>query len=113
MKPATARLWLNGRDIAPLHLADSYFGRTRGLLGTRGIDGALLISPGNSVHGLGMLYALDIALLDDGMRVIDTLVLRPFGLTRPRRGVKHVLEAERAAFARWGLTAGGQLSVVR
>jgi uncharacterized protein len=104
-----SRLWVDGRNVAPLYIADSYLSRTRGLLGTRGIDGALLISPGNSVHGMGMLYALDVALLDADLGVLHTLTLRPFGATRPRRGVKHVLEAERGAFAGWNLRVGSRL----
>lgn len=108
---ACGRLTVDDRDVAPLHRADTYLGRTRGLLGTRGIDGALLISPGNSVHGLGMLYPLDVALLDPDLSVLHTLVLRPFGLTRPRRGVRHVLEAGRGEFDRWGLRIGSRLAV--
>lgn len=104
-----SRLWVDGHDVAPLYVADNYLGRTRGLLGTRGIDGALLISPGNSVHGLGMVYVLDVALLDSNLKVLHTLILHPFGLTRPRRGVKHVLEAQRGAFADWELRVGSQL----
>ena len=105
----SARLWVDGTEVAGLYVADSYLSRTRGLLGTRGIDGALLISPGNSVHGVGMVYTLDIALLDSTFSVLHTLVLQPFGLTRPRRGVKHVLEAQRGAFAAWNLRIGSQL----
>lgn len=107
----SSRLWVDGNDVAPLSLADTYLRRTRGLLGTRGIDGALLISPGNSVHGMGMLYPLDIALLDADLQVLHTLVLRPFGATRPRRDVKHVLEAQRGAFADWQLSAGSRLQI--
>lgn len=103
------RLWVDGRDVAPLAVADTYLARTRGLLGTRGVDGALLISPGNSVHGLGMTYSLDIALLGADLQVLHVLKLRPFGLTRARRGVKHVLEAERGEFAGWGLVVGSRL----
>jgi uncharacterized membrane protein (UPF0127 family) len=105
------RLWADGRDIAPLRTADAYLSRARGLLFTRGIEGALLISPGNSVHGLGMTYSLDVALLDSDLVVVHTLPLRPFGVTRPRGGVKHVLEAERGALARWGLTPGTRLEI--
>lgn len=105
------RLFVDGRDVATLKCADTYLTRSKGLLGTRSFDGALLISPANSVHGMGMLYTLDIALLDDELRVLRTLTLHPFGLTRPRRGVRHVLEAERGAFARWGLETGSQLAV--
>ena len=108
MKPR-ARLWVDGSDVAPLYLAETYLSRTKGLLGTRGLNGALLISPCNSVHGLGMIYVLDVALLDAQLKVLHTLTLRPFGATRPRRGVKHVLEAERGAFADWELRVGSQL----
>ena len=104
-----SRLWVDGSDVAPLYVADGYLSRTRGLLGTRDLVGALLITPGNSVHGVGMLYALDIALLDVEFQVLHTLVLHPFGATRPRRGVKHVLEARRGAFADWDLHVGSQL----
>ncbi len=106
-----SHLLVDGRDVAPLYLAKSYLSRTRGLLGTRGIDGALLISPGNSVHGVGMLYTLDIALLDSKLDVMHTLTLHPFGATRPRRGVKHVLEAERGAFSAWNLRVGSRLDI--
>jgi uncharacterized protein len=111
MKPSS-RLWVDGNDVAALYLAETYLGRARGLLGTRGLDGALMISPGNSVHGLGMLYSLDVALLDSELKVLHTLVLSPFGLTRPRRRVKHVLEAERGAFADWELRVDSQLRSV-
>lgn len=104
-----SRLWVDGSDVAPLLVADRYLARTRGLLGTRGLVGALLISPGNSVHGIGMLYPLDVALINAEFQVLHTLVLHPFGATRPRRGVKHVLEAERGAFADWDLRVGSQL----
>lgn len=112
MKPRS-RLWVDGKDVAALYLADSYLGRTRGLLGTRGLDGALLISPGNSVHGLGMLYSLDVALLDKNLKVLHILTLWPFGITRPRRAVKHVLEAERGAFTGWELHVNSQLGRIR
>lgn len=103
------QLRVDGRDVGRLYRAESYLSRTRGLLGTRGLDGALLISPGNSVHAVGMLYTLDIALLDNNFRVLHTLTLRPFGITRPRRGVKHVLEAAHGSFAEWGLRVGSRL----
>ena len=111
MKPRS-RLWVDGRDVAPLYVANRYLSRTRGLLGTRRLDGALLISPGNSVHGVGMLYTLDIALLDADLLVLHTLTLHPFGATRPRRGVRHVLEAELGSFNAWDLRIGSQIRSV-
>jgi uncharacterized membrane protein (UPF0127 family) len=105
------RLVVDGQIVASLRLANTYWARLRGLLGTRRCPGALLISPGNSVHGLGMSYSLDVAQLDADLTVRHTTTLLPFGLVAPRRGVRHVLEAERGAFARWGLRIGSRLSV--
>ena len=107
----TSQLLGDGRIVGPGRRANSYLTRLRGLLGTPGVDGGLLISPGNSVHGLGMIYTLDVALLDADMVVRHVLRLRPFGLTRPRRGIRHVLEAERGAFDRWRLRIGSQVTI--
>jgi uncharacterized protein len=107
----TEQLFVDGRAVAPARRADTYVTRLRGLLGTRGLDGALLLSPGNSVHGFGMIYTLDVALLDADLVVRHVLRLRPFGLTRPRRGIRHVLEAERGAFERWDLRVGARIGI--
>jgi uncharacterized membrane protein (UPF0127 family) len=111
-----ARLLVDGRDVAALRVADSWPARLRGLLGTPAggppyESGALLISPGNSVHGWGMRYALDVAQLDADLVVVRTAVLRRRGLVAARRGVRHVLEAERGAFEAWALRAGSRLTV--
>lgn len=103
------RLIVDGRDTCELRVADSYLTRLRGLLGTRGTAGALLLSPCNGVHGMGMAYSLDVALLAEDWTVRRVAVLRPFGLVPPRRGVRHVLEAQRGAFERWGLAEGSRL----
>jgi hypothetical protein len=111
-----ARLLLDGRDAAALRVADTWTARLRGLLGTAAGGppyerGALLLSPGNSVHGWGMTYPLDVAQLDAGLVVVRTVVLRRGGLVAARRGVRHVLEAEHGAFEAWGLCAGSHVSV--
>jgi uncharacterized protein len=113
MRRTDGTLLVDGRPVAPFRHADSYLSRARGLLGTRSVQGALLITPGNSVHGLGMLYRLDVALLDADLLVLHTLSLHPFGLTRPRKGVKHVLEAAFGAFSSWDLHPGCQLSLAQ
>ena len=113
------RLLVDARDVASIVIADTYLQRLRGLLGTRGTPGALLLTPCNGVHGVGMVYSLDVALLtgdlgpdlDGDLSVARTATLPPFGLVPPRRGVRHVLEAERGAFARWGLEEGSRLTI--
>ena len=57
-----------------------------------------------------MVFTLDVAQLDDEMRVIRTCRLRPFGLVAPRRGTRHVLEAQAGAFAGWGVRPGSVVS---
>ena len=116
LRTAPRRLLVDGRDVAPLLVADTWPARLRGLLGTAAggppyARGALLLSPGNSVHGWGMRYALDVAQLDAGLVVVRTAVLRRGGLLAARRGVGHVLEAERGAFEAWGLRAGSRIVV--
>jgi uncharacterized membrane protein (UPF0127 family) len=103
-------LFVDGVDAGQVRLATSYFGRLRGLLGSRPGAIPLLLSPANSVHGVGMTYTLEVASMDDTGRVLHVSRLRPFGLTRPRRGVTKVLEAPYGSFTDLGVTPGVILS---
>ncbi|MGP3953767.1 DUF192 domain-containing protein [Streptomyces sp. 7N604] len=96
----------------PLEIAASYRARTRGLLGRDGIEGAILLSPAGSVHTFRMRFAIDVAYLDRGLRVIAVRTMRPGRLGLPRPRSRHVLEAEAGAMARWGLRAGARVEVV-
>jgi uncharacterized membrane protein (UPF0127 family) len=108
----TERLLVDGVERAPLLLADTPATRLRGMLGRRPLPPALLLRPANSVHGVGMHASLDVALLADDQRVVRVLRLRPFGMTRPRRGVRSVLEAPAGSFRAWGLSAGSRIEIV-
>ncbi len=110
--PAARRLIVDGVDVGPCAVADTYLTRLRGLLGRRGVDGGLLLTSCSSVHGAGMTFSLDVAQLDADLVVIRTARLHPFGLVLPRRGVRHVLEAESGAFARWRLHRGSRVGVL-
>lgn len=99
-------LFVDGTNVGMIRLATSYWSRLRGLLGTRPGGIPLLLSPANSVHGVGMTYQLDVASLDDAGRVRHVSRLHPFGLTRPRRGVTKVLEATHGTFTILGITEG-------
>lgn len=111
MREHAQRLLVDGRDVAPVLVADTAATRLRGMLARRPLPPALLLRPANSVHGVGMTSALDVALLDDQMLVRAVLRLRPFGMTRPRRGVRSVLEAPRGRFAAWALRVGSRVEV--
>ncbi len=103
------RLIVDGTDVAALLVADTWSRRARGMLGRRPLPDAMWFVGESGVHGVGMTSTLDVALLDRDGTVLATTRLRPFGMTRPRRGVADVLEAPTGSFARWGLHVGSRL----
>ncbi len=105
--------WLlrDGEVLAAVEVATSFNDRFVGLLGRDGIDGAMLLKPARSVHSLGMRFPIDVAFCDRDLRVIDTITLRRWRMTRPRLGARSVLEAEAGAFDRWRLRVGDQLEI--
>ncbi|MFB7937689.1 DUF192 domain-containing protein [Streptomyces sp. NPDC056049] len=100
-----------GGAVVPVEIAASYRARRRGLLGRDGIAGAMLLTPASSVHTFGMRFAIDVAHLDRGLRVLSVVTMRPgrLGALRPR--ARHVLEAEAGAMAGWGLRPGVRVVV--
>ena len=105
------QLVVDDRPVAEAVVADTVLTRARGLLFRRVLPEALLLRPCSSVHGAWMRVPLDVALLTDDLRVLHAQVLRPWGMTRPRRGVTQVLEAPAGSFERWGLRAGSQVGL--
>ncbi|MFI9581251.1 DUF192 domain-containing protein [Streptomyces sp. NPDC052236] len=94
-----------------VEIAATYGPRRRGLLGRDGIKGAILLTPCNSVHTFRMRFTIDVAYLDEKLRVIDVHTIKPGRLGRPRFRARHVLEAEAGAMAEWGLRPGVQLTI--
>ncbi len=105
------RLLVEGRDVGPVEVARSFRDRSRGLLGRDGVEGALLIRPGSSIHTFGMRFDLDVAHLDGDLRVLRTATTPRNRLGPLVRRTRAVLEAEAGAFARWGLRAGDRVEV--
>ncbi|NEB04539.1 DUF192 domain-containing protein [Streptomyces sp. SID13726] len=99
-----------GPDV-PLEIASSYRARTKGLLGRDSVEGALLLSPANSVHTFRMRMPIDVAYLDRRLRVVAVRTMRPGRLGLPRLRSRHVLEAEAGAMAGWGLRAGVRVEI--
>ena len=97
--------------LAALEVATSRGERMRGLLGRDGIDGALLLQPGKSVHSFGMRFPIDVAFCDRRMVVLRTVSMPPNRITRLSIRAHCIIEAERGAFGRWKLQAGDQLEV--
>ncbi|MGL4176581.1 MAG: DUF192 domain-containing protein [Dermatophilaceae bacterium] len=106
------RLRVDGRDVAPLSVADTPADRRRGLLGTSGIDGALWITRCPSVHMVGMRYPIDVAVVDRNGGVLRTATLRPWvGMTFPRVRAASTVEAEAGSMRHWGVRRGVRLSI--
>ncbi|MFI8087193.1 DUF192 domain-containing protein [Streptomyces sp. NPDC086080] len=95
----------------PLEIASSYRARTKGLLGRDSLDGALLLSPANSVHTFRMRMPIDVAYLDRRLQVIAVRTMPPGRLGLPRLRARHVLEAEAGAMEGWGLRVGSRLTI--
>lgn len=84
----------NGETLAHAWNANRYFTRLRGLLGrTLAEDGGLLLSPCNSIHTIGMRYAIDAVYLDRNGVVLRVDHALPSGRIWPlQRGARRVLE---------------------
>jgi uncharacterized membrane protein (UPF0127 family) len=105
--------WLlrDGEVLASLEVADRASTRTRGLLGRRGLEGALLLRPAAAVHTLGMRFPLDVAYCDASLVVLEIRRMPPWRVGLPRLAARTVLEAEAGAFQRWHLEVGDRLEV--
>jgi uncharacterized membrane protein (UPF0127 family) len=106
-------VWLlrGGDVLASAEVAESLVDRSRGLIGHSRYDGALLLQRARSVHSAGMRFPMDVAFLDESMTVVAITRLRPWSLALPRRGGRHVLEAQAGSFERWRLAPGDQIEI--
>ncbi|MBV7670697.1 DUF192 domain-containing protein [Streptomyces halstedii] len=95
----------------PLRIAASYRARARGLLGSDGVDGALLITPCAGVHTFRMRFTIDVAYLDRDFRVLAVRTMKPGRLGLPRPWARHVLESEGGAMEGWGLRPGRRVRI--
>lgn len=105
--------WLlrDAEVLAAVEVADSFGKRAKGLLGLSGYEGAMLLPRTRSVHTVGMRFPIDVAFCDKDMVVLDTVRLRPWRLSRPRRRGRSVIEAQAGSFERWGLRVGDTVEV--
>jgi uncharacterized membrane protein (UPF0127 family) len=105
--------WLvhDDRVLATLEVAATRQARRRGLLGRDGVEGALLLRPARSVHTFGMRFPIDVAHVDDELRIVHLCTMRPNRLGRPVWRARAVIETEAGAFAGWGLGVGDALEL--
>jgi len=105
--------WLlrDGDVLASLEEARGASGRTRGLLGRDGFEGALLLRPARSVHTIGMRFPIDVAYLDAELHVLAMTRMHPWRVGLPRWHARCVIEAEAGSFDRWKLAVGDELEI--
>jgi hypothetical protein len=103
----------DGRVLLPeVMRTTNAFERIRGLLGRAQLPrgSALLIEPCAAVHTIGMRYALDLAFLDKGWRVLKLVErVNPWRLANCRRAHR-TLEMPAGAIEQLGLACGMQLT---
>lgn len=108
---ALPHLVADGEDTGvPLWTARTRRQRSRGLLGTDGIDGALWIPRCNWVHCLGMRHTIDVVYATRSGRVLAVTPLRPGRIGLPRLRAATVVEMAQGKAARLGIRPGSILS---
>ena len=110
----TAHLaWLvtDGRVLASANIATERASRRKGLSGQTHIEGALVIPNCRWVHTFGMRVPIDIAYLDADGNVIKTVHMSKMRLGAPVWNARTVVEAQKGAFARWGINVGNKIEV--
>lgn len=100
--------------VSELRVADGFFTRAKGLLGSRELPEGhgLLIKPCNSVHMLGMSYAIDVVFLSKDMEIVRVIPeLKPWRLSPVVKNAYQVLELPVGTISRLGLVPGNRLVV--
>lgn len=93
-------------------LADSFFTRLRGLLGSKSLpEGAgLVIKPCGSVHTFGMNYAIDVVFAAADNRVLKAVPYLAPGRLAACAGSRYVIELPAGTAAKTGTVPGDMLA---
>ncbi|MEJ2611129.1 MAG: DUF192 domain-containing protein [Candidatus Thiodiazotropha sp.] len=94
-------------------LADGFFSRLRGLLGTKGLAASegLLMTRCSRVHTIGMRYTLDLVFLDQSCQVVKCCeCVKPYR-TAAARGAYYTLELSEGAIRRHDISVGDRVSI--
>lgn len=111
------RLFNESRDVLlaeRLTLADTFWKRLRGLLGTREWPegNGLLISPCNSVHMFGMKYCLDVLFVDRQNLVLEVVESLAPGKFKICLRAKYAVELPEGTLRRTGTNRGDRLKLI-
>jgi uncharacterized membrane protein (UPF0127 family) len=95
-------------------VAGTIFSRMKGLLGRSRLSSGegLLLKPANSIHTIGMKFAIDIAFVDRRGIVRRIIEAMPPGRLSPLvYGSAYVIEAAAGEFKKSGTVAGDRLHI--
>lgn len=98
-------------DLRPAH---THWSRLKGLLGSDCLPNGegLWLKPCRQVHMLGMRYPIDVAFLDDDLRVVQTVAALAPGKVSPRVALAtSALELPAGRLAALGIASGAHLSI--
>lgn len=95
-------------------LADSFFARLKGLLGTKQMlsGEGLVIKPCNSVHTFGMNYAIDVVFIAADHRVVKTVPDLAPGKLAACGSSSYVVELPAGTLAGTGTVVGDYLELI-
>jgi uncharacterized membrane protein (UPF0127 family) len=99
-----------------IKVADTVLGRLIGLLGKKSLrsDCGVWLVPANSIHTFGMLFPIDIVLIDKNFKVVGLRELvRPFSLTWPNFGAESVIELPAHCIFKSRTEVGDELLIER
>lgn len=96
-----------------VEVAHGFLRRLRGLIGRKrwGDFDGLWIEPCAGVHALCMGFAIDVVLVDEGLRVLWTQTLRPWRLGKMHLDAQAALEIPLGMLAQTGTRLGDQLAL--
>ena len=97
-------------------VADTIFSRLIGLIGKPKLnpDCGLWIYPGNAIHTVGMLFKIDVVLIDKNFKVVGLReLLRPFRIVGPNFRAESVIELPAHTIFKSGTEVGDQLEIER
>jgi uncharacterized protein len=99
-----------------VRVADSALSRLVGLLGTRSLTPAsgIWIFPASGIHTIGMMFALDVVLIDKDFKVVGLReVVRPFSVVWPDSCAESVIELPAHTIFKSRTEVGDQLLIER
>lgn len=97
-----------------LRVADTHWGRLRGLLGTKELAAGegLWIKPCQQVHMFAMRYGLDVVFLDEEQRIVHLEAgLLPWKVSPRIAAARSVMELPLGTIERTGLRVGASLAI--